>query len=59
MSETVADDAASSHDKNRTVAGYEESQSSLSSDETQTGVKNIELVSQTWTKWSLVAAYLG
>lgn len=59
MSETVADDAASSHDKNRTVTGYEESQSSLSSDETQTGVKNIELVSQTWTKWSLVAAYLG
>ncbi|KAL8841473.1 MAG: hypothetical protein Q9170_000936 [Blastenia crenularia] len=33
-------------------------QSSLSSHE-QTGVKNIEAISQTWTRWSLVSAYLG
>ena len=32
---------------------------SLSSDATQTGVKNIEIVSQTWTQSSLIAAYLG
>ncbi|KAL8953575.1 MAG: hypothetical protein Q9222_000570 [Ikaeria aurantiellina] len=32
--------------------------SSLASD-TQTGVKNIEAISQTWTKWSLAIAYLG
>ncbi|MCJ1434969.1 hypothetical protein MMC27_004339 [Xylographa pallens] len=33
--------------------------SSLSSDDTQIGVKNIEAISQTWTKWSLFSAYLG
>lgn len=38
---------------------HEDDQSSLASDATQTGVKNIEAVSQTWTQWSLIAAYLG
>lgn len=33
-------------------------QSSLSSYE-QNGVKNIEAISQTWTTWSLISAYLG
>lgn len=37
----------------------EDDQSSLTSDATQTGVKNIEAVSQTWTQSSLIAAYLG
>ena len=37
----------------------EDAQSSSSSDATQTGVKNIEAISQTWTQSSLVAAYLG
>ncbi|KAL8707870.1 MAG: hypothetical protein Q9220_007154 [cf. Caloplaca sp. 1 TL-2023] len=32
--------------------------SSMSSD-AQNGVKNIEAISQTWTKWSLAIAYLG
>ncbi|KAL8775382.1 MAG: hypothetical protein Q9209_000390 [Squamulea sp. 1 TL-2023] len=33
--------------------------SSFSSHDTQRGVKNIEAISQTWTKWALVAAYVG
>ncbi len=34
--------------------------SSLNSNEdAQAGVKNIEAISQTWTKWSLVSAYVG
>lgn len=27
--------------------------------EAQAGVKQIEAISQTWTKWSLIAAYIG
>ena len=38
---------------------HEDDRSSLSSDDTQIGVKNIEAISQTWTKWSLFSAYLG
>ena len=47
--------------KNRAYVNVENDgdQSSLSSDTTQTGVKNIEAVSQTWTQSSLTAAYLG
>lgn len=34
--------------------------SSVSSDDdTQAGVKNIEAISQTWSKWALVSAYVG
>ena len=32
---------------------------SFTSDDTQTGVKGIEAISQTWTRWSLITAYLG
>ena len=32
---------------------------SFTSDDTQTGVKGIEAISQTWTRSSLIAAYLG
>ncbi|KAI4169854.1 MAG: hypothetical protein LQ343_005403 [Gyalolechia ehrenbergii] len=42
----------------RSYAPYDDDQSSLDSYE-QTGVKNIEAISQTWTRWSLVSAYLG
>ena len=38
---------------------HEDDGHSLSSDDVQTGVKNIETISQTWTKWSLIFAYLG
>ena len=38
---------------------HEDDQSSFSSNAAQTGVKNIEVVSQTWTQSSLIAAYLG
>lgn len=30
-----------------------------SDDSTQAGVRGIEAISQTWTKWSLIAAYIG
>ncbi|KAL8874646.1 MAG: hypothetical protein Q9174_000051 [Haloplaca sp. 1 TL-2023] len=36
----------------------DDDQSSIASDE-QSGVKAIEAISQTWTTWSLAAAYLG
>ena len=38
---------------------HADDESSISSSDTQTGVRNIEAVSQTWTKWSLIAAYAG
>ncbi|KAI4259277.1 MAG: hypothetical protein LQ352_000817 [Teloschistes flavicans] len=37
---------------------YDDDRSSSSSHE-QTGVKHIEAISQTWTRWSLITAYLG
>ena len=46
--------------KDSTLVNYhDDDQSSLSSSDDQVGVKNIEVISQTWTKWSLVAAYAG
>ena len=48
-------------DKNQSLdeSPYDDD-SSLSSDEyAQAGVKTIEAVSQTWSKWSLVTAYIG
>lgn len=36
----------------------DDNRSSLSSYD-QTGVKNIEAISQTWTRWSLICAYIG
>ena len=38
---------------------HEEDRHSSSLDDAQIGVKNIEAISQTWTKWSLIFAYLG
>lgn len=39
--------------------GDGDDRSSLSSDDAQTGVKRVEAVSLTWTKWGLIAAYVG
>ena len=47
------------HDKNQVPVEREFDQASFSSDETQTGVKTVEVVSQTWTQSALIAAYLG
>ena len=47
------------HDKNQVPVDREFDQASFSSDETQTGVKTVEAVSQTWTQSALIAAYLG
>lgn len=47
-------------DKGHAYVRDADDQSSLSSSqEPQAGVKNIEAISQTWTKWSLIAAYVG
>ena len=37
----------------------EADQSSVASSDVQTGVKKIEAISSTWTKWSLIFAYVG
>lgn len=61
MAEADQDGAATARtqDKGHAYVSDADDQSSLSSYETQAGVKNIEAISQTWTKWSLIAAYLG
>lgn len=41
------------------TAAHGDDRSSLSSDGKQTGVKTIEAISQAWTRWSLVSAYVG
>ena len=46
-------------DKGQDHVRSEDDRSSISSYETQNGVKNIEAISQTWTKWSLISAYVG
>ena len=46
-------------DQDRLAADDDNSQSSFTSEETQNGVKNIEAISQTWTRRSLIVAYLG
>ncbi len=40
-------------------AGVEPHSLASSMDEAQIGVKGIEAVSMTWTKWGLTVAYLG
>ena len=59
MDQTAVDHDPLRQDKNRSVTPDVESHSSIDSDETQTGVKNIEAVSQTWTQLSLIVAYIG
>ena len=44
---------------NSLVNDHEHDRSSIRSYGTQAGVRNIEAISQTWTKWSLIAAYAG
>ena len=46
-------------DKGHAYVRDADDQFSLSSSEPQAGVRNIEAISQTWTKWSLIVAYLG
>ncbi len=45
------------HDKDQTHIRDVDGHSSISSYETQYGVKNIEAISQTRTRWSLISAY--
>lgn len=59
MSHNDGKEITSDHPKHPIINDYEDSRSSISSDDTQIGVKNIEAISQTWTKSSLIAAYLG
>ena len=47
-------------DKTQANVSHEEDEtSSLNSYDAQTGVKGIEAISQIWTKWSLIFAYVG
>ena len=46
-------------DKSRSLDQYEDQSSLSSDDDAQAGVKAIEAVSQTWSKWSLIMAYVG
>ena len=39
--------------------GHPDDRTSLGLDRVQAGVNNIEAISQTWTRWSLIFAYLG
>ena len=55
----VKEESMPHHDKNQVPVEREFDQASFSSDETQTGVKTVEAVSQTWTQSALIAAYLG
>ena len=54
--------AQSEPDKDTAVVNddhYEEDDASVDSGQAQEGVKRIEAISQTWTKWSLIVAYVG
>ena len=55
----ITQETAPHYDKHQVPVGHEDDRASFSSDETQTGVKNIEAISQTWSQWALIAAYLG
>ena len=59
MAEVAGGQIPSHHNKDQLAVEHEHDRASFSSDETQTGVKNIEAVSQTWTQRSLIAAYVG
>ncbi|KAL2036510.1 hypothetical protein N7G274_010740 [Stereocaulon virgatum] len=59
MAEVAKGHLPSRNNKHQSAEEYEYDSASVSSDEAQIGVKNIEAVSQTWTQWSLIAAYLG
>ncbi|KAL8937589.1 MAG: hypothetical protein Q9211_003606 [Gyalolechia sp. 1 TL-2023] len=58
MVERAPSSPKNGNDHDRTSAPDDDDQSSLDSYQ-QTGVKNIEAISQTWTRWSLISAYLG
>lgn len=58
MAGTV-DSSSNGPDVGQVAIANEDDRSSLSSGDAQTGVKGIEAISQTWTQWSLIAAYLG
>ena len=45
--------------KNQPSVDQDEASFLSSDDDAQAGVKNIEIISQIWTKWSLLSAYFG
>ena len=54
-----AEAASGKPDKDRSLVQEDDHSSLSSEDDAQVGVKNIEIVSQTWSKWALVSAYIG
>ena len=62
MAKGLIDGMASSHqddDDRHSTDDAESPATSSISEEDQAGVRNIEAVSQTWTRWSLIVAYVG
>ena len=56
---SIGDAASAEPNKNQSLVDRDEGSSMSSDDDAQAGVKNIEIISQTWTKWSLISAYFG
>lgn len=59
MAEPKVDLPAEDRNKQREVVLREEDQSSLGSEEMQNGAKEMEAISRTWSRWSLISAYAG
>lgn len=53
------DGARVEENKSNAYVPDEDDRSSMSSYDAQAGVKGIEAISQSWTKWALAFAYLG
>ena len=56
---SVGEAASTEPSKNQPLVDQDERSSVSSDDDAQAGVKNIEIISQTWTKWALLSAYIG
>ena len=56
---SIGEAASAEPSKNQPLVDQDERSSVSSDDDVQAGVKNIEIISQTWTKWSLLSAYIG
>ena len=56
---STGEGASGEPSKNQALVDQDEGSSVSSDDDAQAGVRNIEIISQTWTKWSLLSAYAG
>ena len=56
---SIGEATSAEPNKNQALIDQDEGSSMSSDDDAQAGVKTIEIISQTWTKWSLLSAYIG